>query len=70
MRHPVGVGAYAGILMVLGLGLLIGFVNGPLVVGLRLNAFIAMLAGLILLPGVTLGFTNGQAPFDLQMGGG
>jgi hypothetical protein len=66
MRHPVGAGhldrarARASHRLV----------NGPLVVGLRLNASIAMPAGLILLPGVTLGFTNGQALFDLQKGGG
>jgi ribose/xylose/arabinose/galactoside ABC-type transport system permease subunit len=61
----VGISGYAGIAVVLATGLLIGLINGLLVVKLRLNAFITTLAMLILLRGVTLGITNGQTLFDL-----
>jgi simple sugar transport system permease protein len=61
----VGINGYEGIAIVLALGLLIGLVNGVLVVKLKLNAFITTLAVLILLRGVTLGITNGQTLFDL-----
>ncbi|MBN9253561.1 MULTISPECIES: ABC transporter permease [unclassified Mesorhizobium] len=61
----IGISGYAGIAVVLATGLLIGLINGLLVVKLRLNAFITTLAMLILLRGVTLGITNGQTLFDL-----
>lgn len=61
----IGMGPYGGIAVVLGLGLLIGLVNGLLVVKLKLNAFITTLAMLILLRGTTLGITNGRTLFDL-----
>jgi simple sugar transport system permease protein len=61
----VGIGAYGGIAVVFALGLLIGLINGLLVVKLKLNAFITTLAMLILLRGTTLGITNGQTLFDL-----
>ena len=61
----VGLNVYLGILVLLATGALVGIVNGFLVVGLRLNAFIVTLAMLILLRGVTLGITNGKTMFDL-----
>ena len=54
-----------GILITLAVGLLIGFVNGFLVVRLELNAFIVTIAMLILLRGVTLGLVSGRTLFDL-----
>ena len=48
------------LLVTLGIGALIGFVNGFLVVRLGLNAFITTLAMLILLRGLTLGVSGGQ----------
>ena len=61
----VGVSGYTGIAVVLAIGLLIGLINGLLIVKLRLNAFITTLAVLILLRGATLGTTNGQTLFNL-----
>jgi len=61
----IGLNAYLAILVVLGSGAAIGFLNGLLVVRMRLNAFIATLAMLILLRGVTLGLTNGKTLFNL-----
>ena len=61
----VGISGIAGIFVVLGLGILIGAINGLLVVKLKLNEFITTLAMLILLRGTTLGITNGQTLFDL-----
>ena len=46
-------------------GAVIGFVNGFLVVRLRLNAFIVTLAMLIVLRGVLVGATQGGTLFDL-----
>ena len=61
----VGISGCTGIAVVLGLGVLIGTINGLFVVKLRLNEFISTLAMLILLRGTTLGITNGQTLFDL-----
>jgi simple sugar transport system permease protein len=61
----VGLNVWLGILVLFATGALIGFLNGFLVVRLRLNAFIVTLAMLILLRGVTLGITNGKTLFDL-----
>lgn len=61
----IGISGLAGIAVVLGIGILVGIVNGLLVVKLRLNEFITTLAMLILLRGTTLGITNGQTLFDL-----
>jgi simple sugar transport system permease protein len=61
----VGASGYTGIAVVLAIGLLIGLINGLLIVKLRLNAFITTLAVLILLRGATLGTTNGQTLFNL-----
>lgn len=60
-----GFGVYPAILVLFAIGAAAGFINGFLVVKLRLNAFIVTLAMLILLRGVTLGLTNGKTLFDL-----
>ena len=52
-------------LLVLLVGGAIGFVNGFMVVGLRLNAFIVTLAMLIILRGMLVGATSGRTLFDL-----
>jgi simple sugar transport system permease protein len=54
-----------GILIVLLVGGLIGFINGFMVIGLRLNAFIVTLAMLIILRGMLVGATSGRTLFDL-----
>jgi simple sugar transport system permease protein len=54
-----------GILIVLLVGGLVGFINGFLVIGLRLNAFIVTLAMLIILRGMLVGSTSGRTLFDL-----
>jgi simple sugar transport system permease protein len=54
-----------GIIVVLLVGALIGFINGFMVVGLRLNAFIVTLAMLIILRGMLVGATSGRTLFDL-----
>src|SRR5262249_14440871 len=46
-------------------GAIIGVLNGVLVIYLRFNAFIATLATLILLRGLSLGVTHGQTLSDL-----
>jgi len=56
---------WAGSLVVLAVGGLVGFVNGFLVVALRLNAFIVTLAMLIILRGMLVGATSGRTLFDL-----
>jgi simple sugar transport system permease protein len=60
-----GMNVYPAIFIVFAIGAVVGFVNGFLVVKLKLNAFIVTLAMLILLRGVTLGITNGKTLFDL-----
>jgi simple sugar transport system permease protein len=59
------VGGYTGIAVVLAIGLLIGLINGLLIVKLRFNAFITTLAVLTLPRGAALGMTNGQTLFNL-----
>lgn len=54
-----------GVFIVLAVGAAIGFVNGFMVVGLRLNAFIVTLAMLIILRGMLVGATSGRTLFDL-----
>jgi simple sugar transport system permease protein len=54
-----------GILVVLLVGGAIGFINGFLVVALRLNAFIVTLAMLIIVRGMLVGATSGRTLFDL-----
>ena len=57
-----------GLLVVLLVGGLVGFINGLLVVRLRLNAFIVTLAMLIILRGMLVGATSGRTLFDLPDG--
>jgi simple sugar transport system permease protein len=57
--------AAAGLLAILVVGAVIGFVNGFLVVRLRLNAFIVTLAMLIVLRGMLVGATKGGTLFDM-----
>jgi simple sugar transport system permease protein len=54
-----------GLLAIPLIGAAIGWVNGLLVVGLRLNGFIVTLAMLIVLRGVLVGTTQGGTLFDL-----
>ncbi len=54
-----------GLLAVLAIGAVVGFLNGFMVVGLRLNAFIVTLAMLIILRGMLVGATSGRTLFDL-----
>jgi simple sugar transport system permease protein len=54
-----------GLLAVLIIGAAVGFLNGFMVVGLRLNAFIVTLAMLIILRGMLVGATSGRTLFDL-----
>jgi simple sugar transport system permease protein len=54
-----------GILVVLLVGGVVGFINGFMVVRLRLNAFIVTLAMLIILRGMLVGATSGRTLFDL-----
>src|ERR1700727_1034113 len=54
-----------GILTVLVIGGLVGFINGFMVVKLRLSAFIVTLAMLIILRGMLVGATHGRTLFDL-----
>jgi simple sugar transport system permease protein len=54
-----------GLLAVVVIGGLVGFLNGFMVVGLRLNAFIVTLAMLIILRGMLVGATSGRTLFDL-----
>ena len=54
-----------GLLVVLAIGAIIGFINGFLIVRLQLNAFIVTLAMLIILRGMLVGATKGRTLFDL-----
>ncbi|MGF6595864.1 simple sugar transport system permease protein [Paraburkholderia sp. GAS448] len=54
-----------GLLAIVVVGALIGFINGFLVVRLRLNAFIVTLAMLIVLRGMLVGATKGGTLFDM-----
>jgi simple sugar transport system permease protein len=56
---------FLGLVIVMAVGALIGFANGFMVVGLRLNAFIVTLAMLIILRGMLVGATSGRTLFDL-----
>lgn len=53
------------LLVIFAVGALIGAFNGVLVIYLRFNAFIATLATLILLRGISLGLTRGETLSDL-----
>src|ERR671933_1753627 len=56
---------FAGLLLVLAIGLAVGLFNGFMAVRLRLNAFIVTLAMLIILRGMLVGATSGRTLFDL-----
>lgn len=56
----VGLNPWLALLIMFAVGAAIGWLNGLLVVRLRLNAFIVTLAILILLRGATLGVANGR----------
>jgi simple sugar transport system permease protein len=58
-------GSFAGIVILLAIGLAVGLVNGLLIVKGRLNGFIVTLGMTILLAGVQDGIVKGQAPFNL-----
>ena len=55
----------AGLIAIVAIGALIGWINGLLVVRLRLNAFIVTLAMLIVLRGMLVGATKGGTLFDM-----
>jgi simple sugar transport system permease protein len=61
MQWPAAVGLVA----IVAVGAVIGFINGFLVVRLRLNAFIVTLAMLIVLRGMLVGATKGGTLFDM-----
>jgi len=56
---------YLGILILLAVGVAVGFVNGLLIVKGRLNGFIVTLGMSILLAGTQKGIVKGQSPFGL-----
>ena len=56
---------FVAIAVTLVVGVVIGVINGFLIMRLRLNAFIVTLSMLILLRGITLGLTSGQTLYDL-----
>lgn len=55
----------AGLVAIVAVGAAIGWINGLLVVRLRLNAFIVTLAMLIVLRGMLVGATKGGTLFDM-----
>jgi simple sugar transport system permease protein len=61
----VGLSPALAILVVFAVGLVVGAINGFLVVKLDLNAFMVTLAMLILLRGLTLGISSGSTLYDL-----
>jgi simple sugar transport system permease protein len=54
-----------GLLIIVCVGAIVGFINGFMVVRLKLNAFIVTLAMLIILRGMLVGATSGRTLFDL-----
>jgi len=54
-------GPVAGILVLLGVGVVVGFINGIAIVKFRLNGFIWTLAMTIILYGIMVGIVNGQS---------
>lgn len=61
----LGVDPIVALLVLFGVGVLVGVINGGLVVKLGLNPFIATLAMLILLRGITVGLSGGKTLYDL-----
>jgi simple sugar transport system permease protein len=57
--------SWLALLAMFAVGALVGAVNGTLIVALRLNAFMATLAMLILLRGVTIGLSDGKTLYNL-----
>jgi simple sugar transport system permease protein len=57
--------SWAGILVVLGIGLAVGIFNGFNIVKLKFNAFIFTLAMLILLAGLQQGIVSGRTIYDM-----
>ncbi|HTH76229.1 MAG TPA: ABC transporter permease [Trinickia sp.] len=55
----------AGLVVIVAVGAVIGWINGLLVVRMRLNAFIVTLAMLIVLRGMLVGATKGGTLFDM-----
>jgi simple sugar transport system permease protein len=56
---------YLGLLILLAVGVVVGLVNGLLIVKGRLNGFIMTLGMTILLAGIQDGIVKGQSPFNL-----
>jgi simple sugar transport system permease protein len=61
----LGVDPVVALLVLFGVGIVVGVINGGLVVKLGLNPFIATLAMLILLRGITVGLSGGKTLYDL-----
>ncbi len=61
----LGLNVWLAIVVLLASGALLGAINSFFVVKLRINAFMATLAMLILLRGITTGITNGKTLYDL-----
>lgn len=61
------VNPFVAIAVTLAVGVAIGLINGLLIVRLGLNAFIVTLSMLILLRGITLGWTSGKTLYDLPV---
>jgi simple sugar transport system permease protein len=61
----LGVNPILALFVLFGVGVLVGLINGALVVKLGLNPFIATLAMLILLRGITVGLSGGKTLYDL-----
>jgi simple sugar transport system permease protein len=61
----VGLNPYLAIAVAFATGAAVGFINGFLVTKMKLNAFMATLAMLILLRGITMGMTDGKTLFSL-----
>ena len=58
-----GHGALVDVVVMLGVGILVGFVNGFLTVVLKVSSFVATLAVSIVIGGITLGVSGGQVLF-------
>ncbi len=57
----IGVSPYLSIVIILGMGVVIGFINGALITYGRMNNFIVTLAMLLILRGLMLYFTKGNS---------
>jgi simple sugar transport system permease protein len=63
--YGIGLPVWVGILVSLGVGVGVGAINGLLIVKLKVNAFVATLAMMILLRGIVLGLGSGKTVFNL-----